>query len=121
MQYLLFNFRKDKRNREQGSDNLPLPLTGAETQLNYSLNLQLPSNLQQQDRENATIRSNIIANEVSQQVENLWEEAHSSFRLPSAVNDDNLFNNLRFESFSRFIKCIYLKYICINIYTCLRF
>ncbi|XP_024885595.1 uncharacterized protein LOC112463420 [Temnothorax curvispinosus] len=86
---------KDKRNREQGSDNLPLPLIGAETQ--YSLNLQLPnlqlSNLQQQDRENATIRSNIIANEVSQQVDNLWEEAHSSFRLPSAMNDDNLFNN----------------------------
>jgi len=73
-----------------------LPLTGTETQ--YSLNLQLPSNLQQQDRENATIRSNIIANEMSQQVDNLWEEAHSSFRLPS-VNDDNLFNNLRFESF----------------------
>ncbi|XP_011880116.1 PREDICTED: uncharacterized protein LOC105568784 [Vollenhovia emeryi] len=86
---------KDKRNREQGSDNLPLPLTGADTQ--YSLNLQLPSNLQQQDRENATIRSNIIANEVSQQVDNLWEEAHSSFRLPSAMNDDNLFNNLSSE------------------------
>ncbi|KAL6259062.1 hypothetical protein P5V15_008983 [Pogonomyrmex californicus] len=86
---------KDKRNREQGPDNLPLPLTGAETQ--YSLNLQLPSNLQQQDRENAAIRSNIIANEVSQQVDNIWEEAHGSFRLPSATNDDNLFNNLSSE------------------------
>ncbi|XP_039305243.1 uncharacterized protein LOC105195216 isoform X2 [Solenopsis invicta] len=86
---------KDKRNREQGSDNLPLPLAGAETQ--YSLNLQLPSNLQQQDRENTIIRSNIIANEVSQQVDNLWEEAHSSFRLPSSMNDDNLFNNLSSE------------------------
>ncbi|XP_012521845.1 uncharacterized protein LOC105828171 [Monomorium pharaonis] len=86
---------KDKRNREHGSDNLPLPLTGAEAQ--YSLNLQLPSsNLQQQDRENTTIRSNIIANEVSQQVDNLWEEAHSSFRLPS-MNDDNFFNNLSSE------------------------
>ncbi|KAL0115356.1 hypothetical protein PUN28_010710 [Cardiocondyla obscurior] len=86
---------KDKRNREQGSDNLPLPLTSTETQ--YSLNLQLPSNLQQQDRDNATIRSNIIANEVSQQVDNFWEDAHSSFRLPSATNDDNLFNNLSLE------------------------
>ncbi|KYN21423.1 PREDICTED: uncharacterized protein LOC108759848 [Trachymyrmex cornetzi] len=84
-----------ERNREQGSDNLSLPLTGAETQ--YSLNLQLPSNLQQQDRENTTIRSNIITNEMSQQVDNLWEEAHSSFRLPSATNDDNLFNNLSSE------------------------
>lgn len=93
--------RKDKRNREQGSDNLPLPLIGAEAQ--YSLNLQLPSNLQQQDRENATSRSNIIANEMSQQVDNLWEEAHGSFRLASATNDDNIFNNLRFESFLRFI------------------
>ncbi|XP_012217948.1 uncharacterized protein [Linepithema humile] len=86
---------KDKRNREQGTDNLPLPLTGAEAQ--YSLNLQLPSNLQQQDRENATIRSNIIANEVSQQVDNLWEETHSSFRISSATNDDNLLNNLSSE------------------------
>ncbi|XP_029674780.1 uncharacterized protein LOC115242535 isoform X2 [Formica exsecta] len=86
---------KDKRNREQGSDNLPLPLIGAEAQ--YSLNLQLPSNLQQQDRENATSRSNIIANEMSQQVDNLWEEAHGSFRLASATNDDNIFNNLSSE------------------------
>lgn len=101
---LCFDFRKE-RNREQGSDNLSLPLTGAETQ--YSLNLQLQSNLQQQDRENTTIRSNIITNEMSQQVDNLWEEAHSSFRLSSATNDDNLFNNLRFESFSRFIKYNY--------------
>ncbi|KYN37986.1 Pericentriolar material 1 protein [Trachymyrmex septentrionalis] len=84
-----------ERNREQGSDNLSLPLTGAETQ--YSLNLQLPSNLQQQDRENTAIRSNIITNEMSQQVDNLWEETHSSFRLPSATNDDNLFNNLSSE------------------------
>ena len=99
--YLCFDFRKE-RNREQGSDNLSLPLTGAETQ--YSLNLQLPSNLQQQDRENTAIRSNIITNEMSQQVDNLWEETHSSFRLPSATNDDNLFNNLRFESSSKFIK-----------------
>ncbi|KYN00427.1 PREDICTED: uncharacterized protein LOC108775856 [Cyphomyrmex costatus] len=83
-----------ERNRDQGSDNLTLPLIGAETQ--YSLNLQLPSNLQQQDRENTTIRSNIITNEMSQQVDNLWEEAHSSFRL-SATNDDNLFNNLSSE------------------------
>lgn len=84
---------KDKRNREHGADNLSVPLTGAEAQ--YSLNLQLPSNLQQQDRENASIRSNIIANEVSQ-VDNFWEEAHGSYRLPSAINDD-LFNNLSSE------------------------
>ncbi|KYM79722.1 Pericentriolar material 1 protein [Atta colombica] len=84
-----------ERNREQGSDNLSLPLTGAETQ--YSLNLQLPSNLQQHDRENTIIRSNIITNEMSQQVDNLWEETHSSFRFPSATNDDNLFNNLSSE------------------------
>lgn len=74
-----------------------MPLTGAEVQ--YSLNLQLPSNLQQQDRENTTIRSNIITNEVSQQVDNLWEESHNSFRMLSATNDDNLLNNLRFELF----------------------
>ncbi|EZA52085.1 hypothetical protein DMN91_012046 [Ooceraea biroi] len=86
---------KDKRNREHGAENLPLPLTGAEAQ--YSLNLQLSSNLQQQDRENATIRSNIIANEVSQQVGNLWEESHISFRLPSTTNDDNPLNNLSSE------------------------
>ncbi|XP_014476863.1 PREDICTED: uncharacterized protein LOC106745612 isoform X2 [Dinoponera quadriceps] len=88
---------KDKRNREQqqGSDNLPIPLIGAEAQ--YSLNLQLTSNLQQQDRENTTIRSNIIANEVSQQVDNLWEEAHGSFRLPSTTNDDNFLHNLSSE------------------------
>lgn len=85
---------KDKRNREQGADNLPLPLIGAEAQ--YSLNLQ-PSNLQQQERENVTSRSNIIANEMSQQVDNLWEEAHSSFRLTSTTNDDNIFNNLSSE------------------------
>lgn len=36
---------------------------------------------------------------MSQQVDNLWEEAHSSLRLASATNDDNIFNNLRFESF----------------------
>lgn len=72
-----------------------MPLTGAEAQ--YSFNLQLPSNLQQQERENTTIRSNIIANEVSQQVDNLWEEANSSYRLSSSTNDDNLFHNLRFE------------------------
>lgn len=80
---------------------MPVPLSGAEAQ--YSLNLQLPSNLQQQDRENTTIRSNIIANEVSQQVDNIWEEAHSSFRLPSTTNDDNFLHNLRFESL-RFVK-----------------
>ncbi|XP_076641650.1 combover isoform X1 [Halictus rubicundus] len=80
---------KDKRNREQGADNLPLPsLSVAEAQ--YSLNLQLPSNLQQQERENTVTRSNILTNEVSQQqVDNLWEESHSTFRLPSIVNDEH--------------------------------
>ncbi|KAL6426438.1 hypothetical protein ACFW04_009129 [Cataglyphis niger] len=86
---------KDKWYREQGADNLPLPLIGAEVQ--YSLNLQLPSHLQQQDRENATNRNNIITNEMSQQVDNLWEETHGSFRLTSATNDDNIFNNLSSE------------------------
>ncbi|XP_043491847.1 uncharacterized protein LOC122517496 isoform X2 [Polistes fuscatus] len=83
---------KDKRNREQGADNLPLPsLTIAETQ--YSLNLQQQSNLQQQERENTTMRSNIITNEVSQ-VDNSGEEAHSSFRLPHATNDEYFLHNL---------------------------
>lgn len=93
-----FNFsRKDKRNREQATENLPIQLSSAEA--HYSLNLQLSSNLQQQERENTTIRSNIIANEMSQQVDNLWEEAHSSFRLPYTTNDDSFFHNLRFECF----------------------
>ncbi|XP_046141499.1 uncharacterized protein LOC114876384 isoform X2 [Osmia bicornis bicornis] len=85
---------KDKRNRDQGTDNLPIPsLSGVETQ--YSSNLQLQSNLQQQERENTVMRSNILTNEVSQQqADNLWEEAHSSFRLPSVINDDHLFQNL---------------------------
>ncbi|XP_043253505.1 uncharacterized protein LOC122398003 isoform X3 [Colletes gigas] len=88
---------KDKRNREQGGDNIPLPsLNGAEAQ--YSLNLQLQSNLQQQERENAVTRSNILTNEVSQpQVDNLWEEAHSSFRLPSIINDEHPFQTLSSE------------------------
>ncbi|XP_071863982.1 combover isoform X2 [Bombus fervidus] len=88
---------KDKRNRDQGTDNIPLPsLSGVETQ--YSSNLQLQSNLQQQERENTVMRSNILTNEMSQQqVDNLWEETNSSFRLPSVINDDNLFQNLSFE------------------------
>ncbi|XP_076676125.1 combover isoform X2 [Andrena cerasifolii] len=77
---------KDKRNREQGAENLPPSLTAPEAQ--YSLNLQ------QQERENAVTRSNILTNEVSQQqVDNIWEEAHSSFRLPSVVNDEHPFQN----------------------------
>ncbi|XP_061927289.1 uncharacterized protein LOC108002879 isoform X2 [Apis cerana] len=88
---------KDKRNRDQGTDNIPLPaLSVAETQ--YSSNLQLQSNLQQQERENTVMRSNILTNEVSQQqVDNLWEDTHSSFRLPSVINDDNPFQNLSSE------------------------
>ncbi|CAL7936805.1 unnamed protein product [Xylocopa violacea] len=88
---------KDKRNRDQGADNLSLPsLSGVETQ--YSSNLQLQSNLQQQERENTAMRSNILTNEVSQQqVDNLWEEAHSSFRLSSAINDDSTLQNLSSE------------------------
>ncbi|KAI4501990.1 hypothetical protein M0802_002672 [Mischocyttarus mexicanus] len=83
---------KDKRNREQGADNLPLPsLTIPETQ--YSLNLQQQSNLQQQEREHSTLRSNIITNEVSQ-ADNAGEEAHSSFRLPHATNDEHFLHNL---------------------------
>ncbi|OAD53655.1 hypothetical protein WN48_09668 [Eufriesea mexicana] len=86
---------KDKLNRDQGADNIPPPpLSGVESQC--SSNLQLQSNLQQQECENTVIRSNILTNEVSQQqVDNIWEETHSSFRLPSVVNDDNPFQNLR--------------------------
>lgn len=70
-------------------------LSGVETQ--YSSNLQLQSNLQQQERENTVMRSNILTNEMSQQqVDNLWEETNSSFRLPSVINDDNMFQNLRY-------------------------
>lgn len=70
-------------------------LSGVETQ--YSSNLQLQSNLQQQERENTVMRSNILTNEMSQQqVDNLWEETNSSYRLPSVINDDNLFQNLRY-------------------------
>ncbi|XP_053973188.1 uncharacterized protein LOC128873568 isoform X2 [Hylaeus volcanicus] len=87
---------KDKRNREQGVDNVPLSSLNGEAQ--YSLNLQLQSNLQQQERENAVARSNILTNEVSQpQVDNLWEEAHSSFRLPSMIHDEHLFQTLSSE------------------------
>lgn len=98
-----FNQRKDKRNREQGAENLPLPsLTVPEAQ--YSLNLQ------QQERENAVTRSNILTNEVSQQqVDNIWEEAHSSFRLPSVVNDEHPFQNSRFS----FLKII--TFICFSL------
>ncbi|KAK0176999.1 hypothetical protein PV328_001094 [Microctonus aethiopoides] len=56
----------------------------------YSLNLQLPSsNLQMQDRE-IPARNNILSNEPthSQQVENFWEEAHSSFRLVPESSED---------------------------------
>lgn len=43
------------------------------------------------------MRSNILTNEMSQQqVDNLWEETNSSFRLPSVINDDNMFQNLRY-------------------------
>ncbi|KAG7206907.1 hypothetical protein KM043_000801 [Ampulex compressa] len=86
---------KDKRNREQGTDNISLPsLTGADIQ--YSLNLQLQSNLQQHERENTAVRSNILTNEVSQQ-DNLWEEAHTSFRLPSSTNDEHSLHSLSTE------------------------
>jgi len=59
---------------------------------------------------------------MSQQVDNLWEEAHSSLRLASATNDDNIFNNLRFESFFQdllsSLKCINNKnqYYIYNFY-----
>ena len=70
-------------------------LSGVETQ--YSSNLQLQANLQQQERENSVMRSNILTNEMSQQqVDNLWEETNSSFRLSSVTNDDNPFQNLRY-------------------------
>ena len=70
-------------------------LSGVEAQ--YSSNLQLQANLQQQERENTVMRSNILTNEMSQQqVDNLWEETNSSFRLPSVTNDDNPFQTLRY-------------------------
>ncbi|XP_017880567.1 uncharacterized protein LOC108625240 isoform X2 [Ceratina calcarata] len=88
---------KDKRNRDQAADNTPLPsLSGVEAQ--YSSNLQLQSNLQPQERENTVVRNNNLTNEVSQQqLDNFWEEAHSSFGFPPAVNDDNPLQNLSSE------------------------
>lgn len=66
--------------------------------------MQLQSNLQQQERENTVMRSNILTNEVSQQqVDNLWEDTHSSFRLPSVINDDNPFQNLRYIFLNYFL------------------
>ncbi|XP_034951553.1 uncharacterized protein [Chelonus insularis] len=79
----------DKKNRDHGVDNLSLPsLTSSDAQ--YSLNLQLQSNLQTHERESSTARSNISFNEAtqSQQLDNFWEEAHSSFRLVPDSNDD---------------------------------
>lgn len=76
--------------------------------------MQLQSNLQQQERENTVMRSNILTNEVSQQqVDNLWEDTHSSFRLPSVINDDNPFQNLRYIFLNYFLsrKKIKKKYI----------
>lgn len=50
------------------------------------------------------MRSNILTNEVSQQqVDNLWEDTHSSFRLPSVINDDNPFQNLRYIFLNYFL------------------
>lgn len=66
--------------------------------------MQLQSNLQQQERENTVMRSNILTNEVpQQQVDNLWEDTHSSFRLPSVINDDNPFQNLRYIFLNYFL------------------
>lgn len=85
-------FRRDKRNREH-ADNLPLPsISSADAQ--YSLNLQLQSNLQSQERETSVARNNILSNEASsqqQQVENFWEENHSSFN-PVVENNDDLYS-----------------------------
>lgn len=84
------NTTYDKRNREHNAaENLSLAsLTSSDVQ--YSLNFQLQSNLQSQDREVSTARSNILSNEngtSSQQVDNYWEEAHS-FRLAPENNED---------------------------------
>lgn len=60
------------------------------------------------------MRSNILTNEVSQQqVDNLWEDTHSSFRLLSVINDDNPFQNLRYIFLNYFLsrKKIKKKYI----------
>lgn len=71
--------------------------------------MQLQSNLQQQERENTVMRSNILTNEVSQQqVDNLWEDTHSSFRLPSVINDDNPFQNLRYIFLKFFLSRKYI-------------
>lgn len=81
--------RRDKRNREHGADNMSLPsLSTSDAQ--YSLNLQLQSNLQSQEREAPVARNNILSNEAtqSQQMENFWEEANSIFRLGPESNDD---------------------------------
>lgn len=71
--------------------------------------MQLQSNLQQQERENTVMRSNILTNEVSQQqVDNLWEDTHLSFRLPSVINDDNPFQNLRYIFLKFFLSRKYI-------------
>ncbi|XP_015116905.1 uncharacterized protein LOC107041059 isoform X2 [Diachasma alloeum] len=80
---------RDKRNREHAADNLSLPsLTGSDAQ--YSLNLQMQSNIQSHEREIPASRTNILSNEAAQmqQVENFWEDAHSSFRLVPESNED---------------------------------
>ena len=89
-------YRRDKRNRDHGADNLPLPsISSAEAQ--YSLNLQLASNLQTQERETPVTRSNILLNEASQQqqVENFWEEAHASYRPIPESNEDWSLRHMR--------------------------
>ncbi|XP_063988432.1 uncharacterized protein LOC135168324 isoform X2 [Diachasmimorpha longicaudata] len=80
---------RDKRNREHAADNLSLPsLTGSDAQ--YSLNLQMQSNIQPHDREIPSSRTNILSNEAAQmqQVENFWEDAPSSYRLVPETNED---------------------------------
>ncbi|XP_044002301.1 putative uncharacterized protein DDB_G0286901 isoform X2 [Aphidius gifuensis] len=83
------SFIRDKRNRENVAENLSLAsLSSSDVQ--YPLNFQLQSNLQSQDRELTTARSNIdntIDNGTTQQVDNYWEEAHS-FRLAPDNNED---------------------------------
>ncbi|XP_011304661.1 uncharacterized protein cmb isoform X2 [Fopius arisanus] len=80
---------RDKRNREHAADNLSLPsLSGSDAQ--YSMNLQMQSNIQDRERDIPASRTNILSNEAAQmqQVENFWEDAHSSFRLVPESNED---------------------------------
>ncbi|XP_053595738.1 signal transducer and activator of transcription B isoform X6 [Microplitis demolitor] len=79
---------RDKRNREHGVDNISLHSLSS-TEAQYSLNLQLSSNLQTQDRETPARNYNSYNDVTTQPVDNFWEDTNSSFRSMPDSNDDN--------------------------------